>query len=348
MNALGISTLSARGLFPLVALLLAGCFGKVIPTPASPTAGKAASAVPGAIASVRTNNEAAWRADQQRAANAAASVLAVRDAGTNQLASPFTDFVNQELGVAARNLPSPDPLAALDAEKRRLAVFAGRLDEVTRLYSQAQGEATRLASEAMEAKARADAAQSALMRAESEHAAQLARNQAENQAKLDAADKRANEAEEKAKNERHKFIFRSLVGLGLLCLAAGIAIAVMTNGMSLLKSSILAGAGVVCIGIAQIVSHPWFDAVFGSFVGLVIIGGAVYVWLEKKGATARDGYQRTIDVMERTGALAVPVKDDAGRETTLGAELSRELDRPQKQIVDAVKRKLAIRAAKTP
>lgn len=332
----------------LICLFITGCFGKPIIPPAGQTAGKGVSGVPGAIAGVRTNTEAAWRADQQRAANAAASVLAVQSAGTNQAASPFTDFVNHELGVAARNLPPPDPLALLDAEKRRLAVYAGRLDEVTRLYSQAQGEAARLQGAAIEAKARADAAQSALMRAESEHMAQLTRNQAENQARLDAADARAAGAEAKARDERHRFIFRCLLGLGLLCLAGGIAIAVLTNGMSIAKSAILGAAGVVCIGIAQVVSHPYFDAIFGSAVGLVVIGAGVWLRLEKKGATARDGYQRTIDTIDRTGLIDAPVTDAKGNPSTFRKELAGEMDEAQKVIVKAMKRKLAVKHAKTP
>lgn len=332
-------------LLPLILCtgFLASCRNPKTPPTAAST-GK--SGVAPAIVSVKTNAEALWQADQKRAATAAASVVAAQAANTNQPVSPFTDFVNQELGVAARNLPPPDPLVALEVEKRRVLVFAGKAEEASALYRQASQDAEKLKVEAAELKQRADAAQAALMRAEAEHMQQLIRNQMENQAKLDAAEKKALEADEKAKNERHKLIFRALLGLGLLCIAGGIALGVMTNGVMLIKSLILAGAGALCIGLAQVISHPWFDRIAGTGLALAAIGGGIYLWLEKRGATARDGYLRTIETIDRTGVLETPVTDKKGKPSTLRKELADELDRPQKDFVDAMQRKLAVKAAK--
>ena len=336
-------------------VVLTACKTSPLPPVAEPTTKSAKSPVPDTIESVKTNAAAAIaavekkvEAVEKRSATAAASVDAIKNANTNQPPSPATDFVSKEASLALASLPPPDALAALEAEKRRSAVFSGQADEARRLYALAQtdaekakAEAAKLKSEAAAAKTKSEAAQAALVEADKRWAATLKANESANQAKLDAAVARADGAEEKAKNERHKLIFRSLLGLGLLCLAGAIAMAVLTNGAMLAKSLMLAGAGALCIGLAQVISHPWFDRVAGTCLGFAVIGGVFYLWKERQDGLAKVAYERTIEALDTVEAI----HDAAGKPTLLGLELGRVLDGSHKSVVKAIKRASAIKNA---
>lgn len=336
----------------------------------------AVSPVPSAIIVAKTEAQAALDAVEKkvqaaqaqlaalekRASVAAAQVESIRTANTNQPAGPATTVVAGEAFLALANLPPPDVTAALEAEKRRAATFAGQVDEARRLYAAAQTETERMKAEADKlrgdaaaakaeadsAKAKADAAHVSLVASEKAHAATLEKNRAENQAKIDAAEKRASEAEEKAQNERHKLIFRALLGLGLACIAGAIAMAVLTSGAMLMKSLMLAGGGALCIGVAQIVSHPWFDRVFGTCVGVAVVGAVFYLWHERKDAIKRIGFEKTVGVLGQIGDLSsIPVRQADGKESNLAMELSRSFGDAEKVAVRKVKLANAIKEAKS-
>jgi hypothetical protein len=350
-------------ILPLAAFL---CLGMECQSPpkkpaADPTTKGSASPLPAAIAKTGTNANAAVAAAEAQvaaavklAAQAAASVVALRTGNTNQPPGPATDFVDKEAGVALAKLPPPDAIAALEAERRRVAVFAGQADEARRLYVAAQSEAdsakaesAKLAAAATDAKVKAAEAQAALVAADKQWSATLKANESANQAKLDAANRRADEAEEKAKNERHKTIFRALLGLGLACIAGAIAMAVLTQGAMLGKSLMLAGGGALCIAVAQIVSHPWFDRIFGGFVALAAIGGAAYLFFEWKDAVRKRGMEKTVAVLDRVKDLAhVPALDEEGKESTLALELSRKFGDAEKALVKQIRAVRAVRAVK--
>ena len=332
-----------------------GCKTPPVKPDADPTTKGAKSPVPDAIAKTGTNAAAALAASEAKAAatekqasKAAASVAAIRTSNTNQPPGPATEYVDKEAGVALGSLPAPDPTAALEAERRRAAVFAGQAEEARKLYAAAtsaadaaKAEVARLGAAASDAKAKAEAAQAALVAADAKWAATLKANEAANQAKLDDAEKRADEAEEKAKNERHKLIFRCLLGLGLLCIAGAIAMAVMTSGAMLAKSLMLAGAGALCVGLAQVISHPWFDRIAGAALLLAVIGGVFYLWKERQDALTNEAYQRTVEALDTVGAI----NDAEGKPTRLAGELGRVLDAPHKKIVKAIKRATVIKKA---
>lgn len=359
----------------LASIWLALCFGIACTTDSKKPDAKATppakgSPVPDAIAVAKTEAAAALAAVEKkvvaaqaelaalekRSAVAAAQVASAQAANTNQPPSPATSVVTGETALALGNLPAPDVAAALEAEKRRAATFAGQVDEARRLYAAAQTETERMKAEAaklrtdtataqQEAKAaalKAESAQAALVAAEKANAAALERNRAANQAALDAAEKRADEAETKAKDERHKLIFRSLVGLGIACILAGIALGVVTNGSMLVKALMLVGAGGLCIGLGQVIAHPWFDRIFGTCVGLAVIGGGFHLWHERKGALVAEAYKRTVSVLDEAGAI----KDAAGNRTPLGVALGEALDKPHKKVVTAIQRAEAVKAAK--
>lgn len=316
--------------------------GPVKPQIAGATAPAVASPLPGAIAASNSNHLAALAAQERRSAVAAASVEAAKVVNATQPSGQPTTFVDKELTLAAASLPPPDGQATLAAEQRRLATLSTNLSDMTKLYGAAQSEAEKLKAAAVAATAKADAAAAALAHAEKSYAATLERNRAENQAKLDAEKKRADDSEDKAKNERHKLIFRSLLGLGLACIAGAIAMAVLTNGAMLMKSLMLAGGGALCIGVAQVISHPWFDAIAGTCIGLAVVGGLAYLWHERKDALTNEAYRRTVAVLEDTGAVTTR----EGAQTMLGAELSKALDHSHKALVTGFKREIAVTEAK--
>jgi len=70
----------------------------------------------------------------ERAATAAAGVFAIGTANSMAEDSPSKNFITREVPAVLSKLPTPDPMALLEAEKRRAAVMEGRLEEANRLY----------------------------------------------------------------------------------------------------------------------------------------------------------------------------------------------------------------------
>ncbi len=109
--------------------------------------------------------------DNQGAA-AAASVAKIGEANTLAPDSPAKAFVAQEVPLALALLPPPDARALIEAERRRVAVMEGHLDEARRLYESASKDAAQLRKERDAALAARQAADLAFEQAAaSEHAA---------------------------------------------------------------------------------------------------------------------------------------------------------------------------------
>ncbi|MEN9575655.1 MAG: hypothetical protein RL514_3510 [Verrucomicrobiota bacterium] len=334
--------MTARCLLALiVSLWLCACAQPEKPA-AKPTPARAAPSLPLAIASANTNAAAALDKSHQLAATAAASVAAVRDANTNQPAGVATDFIADETALALDSLPAPSPTAALAAEQRRAAAFAGQRDEARRLYTEAKASAAASQTEARAAALRAADSAAALVAAERTHAAELERNRAANQAALDAALRAADEAAQKARDAQHKVIFRSLVGLGLACLAGAIALAVVTSGAMVLKALMLAGGGALCLALAQLVAHPWFDRVCGIGLALAALGAAAWLWFERKSAATAATATKLVTTLEEQRVCLTP----DGRPTPLGSALSRAMDTADKAVVKGLRRAAKITAAR--
>lgn len=118
--------------------------------------------------------------------------------------------------------------------------------------------------------------------------------------------------------------------------------AVMTSGAMLMKSLMLAGAGALCIGLAQVISHPWFDRIFGTCVGVAVIGAGFYLWKERQDGIAKEAFKRTVKALEG----AEVVHDAAGNKTALGVELEAALDDAHKKLVKGIQKSEAIAEAK--
>ena len=115
-------------------------------------AGKAATAE--VIATVAAVDAAA----EAKGAAAAASLAQIGTAAASLPPSPAADFIGREVPLALGYLPAPDPAALLDAERRRLAVMSGQLEEARRLYAAAYKDAAAALARAERAEAERAAA----------------------------------------------------------------------------------------------------------------------------------------------------------------------------------------------
>lgn len=323
------------------------CPQKGKPAVAAPTPGKSASPVPAAITEAHAKSlaaidaaEAKLAALEAQAATAAAQVDSARIANSQQPPAPATVIVEKETTLALGNLPPPDVKAALAAEQRRAALFAGQADEARKLYALAQtetermkAEAVRLRSEAESAKAKASEANAALVAAEKSHVAALEKNRAANQAALDDLAAKLKKSEDDRKNAETKEQVKWLRIIGLACLVAGIGIGVMTNGIQLAKSIGFGACALACFGLAQIVAHPWFlPASIGCLV-LAACGGAYWFWREREDAYKKSTMEKQVAELDKVDLRTVPTTDDKGRPSNLAIEFDRVMDKPEKAVV---------------
>ncbi len=132
------------GIEVLAALALLGAVAWWVKPSLFPGQSKRAAASTQATAAVEATTNA-------QGASAAASVVKIGEANAAAPASPSKDFIGREIPMALSRLPAPDPQALLEAEKRRVAVMEGRLDEARRLYESAAKQSEKLQRERDEA-----------------------------------------------------------------------------------------------------------------------------------------------------------------------------------------------------
>ena len=303
---------------------------------AGPTAPGSSSPIPGAIATSNSNNAAAISAVEKRGADAAASVAAAREVNATQPPGQPTTFVDRELGVASANLPPPAPVALAAANERKLATLSTNLAQMEKLYGAAQSDAEASRKAAAAAATKASEAAAALVTAERSYAATLEKNRAENQAAIDAANRKADEAIAKARDEQNRTMVHIFVGLGVLCILAGIGLAVASSGTSVWRSSICAGCGVCCFGVARLISHPWFWPALGALVAVFLIGGGIIMWRERKQFVRGATLDKLAPLIDERGAT----------DEKLAAAVGDTLDESHKAELAAVRRAAMIRAAK--
>lgn len=337
---------------PLVILLISftllgsSCVG-VLPDQKALPSSPASSPLPEIIKESNTNTKAALQAAENKyvalsnqTSVAAAQVTSVVIANTNQPPSKATEIVAREASLALSNLPLPDAKELLEAERRRSALFSGQIKEANELYKIAQQEIENNKKENLILKKNAESSQKktemsqlALVEADKKWSDQLKVNQLANQSKIDKALKAADEAQTKAAEGNHKMIFRVLLGLGVLCIAGSIALAVLTNGAMVAKSLILLFSGICCVGVAQVVSNPWFDAVFVSLVAAIVIASIAYVIYERKDSLTKETLNRMVPVIDELGIA----KGKDGELLPFGNALSIALDESHKKIIKSIK-----------
>lgn len=87
-------------------------------------------------------------AEQAKAATVSASVQQIGVSAAGAPPSSQTAFIGREVSWLSPLLPSPDATAQLAAERRRLAVTEGRLEEANRLYASADKDRAALLARA--------------------------------------------------------------------------------------------------------------------------------------------------------------------------------------------------------
>lgn len=284
---------------------------------------------------------------------AAAQVTSIAVVNSNQPPSVVTQIVKKEAELALNNLPPPNQEALIEAEKRRSLMLAGKFEEAQKLYEAAQAESQKIKAEneklrieSENLKIKMEAAQKNLIEVEKKWEAQLRENAKVSQEKIEQLIKAAQEAEKKAYEERHKLIFRWLVGLGVACVAASIALAAVTNGTMIAKSIIIALGGALSIGIAQILSHPWFNIIFGICIFVIVVGLIVYFIYERKIAHKNETLNRVVDVIQNTDATSSIFRNTEGKEQRLGDLFSKKMDDTHKKIIKSIKLNNEIRNVK--
>ena len=129
---------------------------------------------PGASKRAKSSTTATARLEEattNRDSTAAASVVKIGEANGQAPESPSKAFIAREVPVALSLLPAPDPMALIEAERRRAAVMEGRLAESNALYEKASKRAEELQRERDKALAERQAADLALEKAAAaEHA----------------------------------------------------------------------------------------------------------------------------------------------------------------------------------
>lgn len=150
------------------------------------------------------------------------------------------------------------------------------------------------------------------------------------------AEKRADaleDAEMKAQARTLRF-----TALGILVVAGLLAYARLIQ-----FSLAAAGAGLLCFGLAQLVSQPWFMPVCAGVCGLVLIGfGWAAFHAYKKGDLGAKT-EREAERMKSTLSKVVPALDqameglDAAAKQTVRATLSRLMDDDHKRLVHEIR-----------
>lgn len=97
-----------------------------------------------ATAQLESAAKAQLEAVQTKAAHAAAGVATIQRASADLPPSPATEFVRAETPVVLAKLPPPDPVALLEAEKRRSAYMEGKYELAKSLYASESERSTKL------------------------------------------------------------------------------------------------------------------------------------------------------------------------------------------------------------
>jgi hypothetical protein len=105
------------------------------------------------------------QAQQKQGAAAAAGVVEIGTANSLAPESPSKDFIAREVPSVLSKLPAPDPAALLEAERRRIAVMEGRIEEANRLYGEEARRSERLARDLAQAIAAKHLSDQALLEA---------------------------------------------------------------------------------------------------------------------------------------------------------------------------------------
>jgi hypothetical protein len=145
---------------------------------------------------------------------------------------------------------------------------------------------------------------------------------------------------EALKNAELKTQARTLRLAGLGCLAAA---GLLAYARQILYAAALGLIGLLCLGLAQLISQPWFMPAVGIATALGLIGLAVAAWRAyQRGTLAKDAEAERDRLRATLGAL-VPAIDGAMGDLTdtsrlvLKNALSTVMDREHKAVVHEIR-----------
>lgn len=124
------------------------------------------------------------------------------------------------------------------------------------------------------------------------------------------------------------------IGLGAFAVAALLAYA---RQLPLAAASAL--TGLICLGLAQLISQPWFMPAVGALTIVALVAFGVAAWHAYKQGTLAQKTEEEAARLKATLTKVVPTLDSAlkdvdktAQETVLGA-LSRAMDEDHKQVI---------------
>lgn len=322
----------------------------------------ASTAVSNANAVANSATAAAAAKVDARDARVKANVTAAKEWNTLNPEGNPKFGVDSELMVALDNFSDVtiDPVEQAAAASRRALIEAGKASEARAAYDKANAQAQGYAAELITAKAAEkdaantrDAAISAEGKTVETTNAQLAQNQKDNQAQIDKAKKDAI-----AGVTHQQATWLNILGAAAL-VAFGVSVWVAS-----MSGNVIAGAksawpfavfSVICFGLAQIVSQPWFVyAVLGS---LVVASGLAVWWAvkqhqialaktaaEQKAATVASALQHVVPVLDTAYTAATPEVKQV-MDTTIFDKLNVNMDAADKATIHDVRSTLASTAA---
>jgi len=265
--------------------------------------------------------------------------------------SKAKEATQAELGLAQRILGEPTEQSKLEAGKRVTAVLTGQLDEIRKLYKDAESQLIALqgglASKDAEIVKLHSNVESLKIESDKEikkHAAKIADLIADKEKQL-----------AKAKDEATQYVMKQQVlwlnisgGICILIFAAGIGFG---GGIAGLRMTWIFGViGLLAFGLAQIVSQWWF--MWAVLTAIVIALGICVYWgyRQYKNHTLKESLQDKANKATDVINAIVPVLDNAWNDADtllkkslddlIFSKLGNQMDKEQKATIHLVRSSL--------
>lgn len=286
---------------------------------------------------------------------AAGAVWGAQDANAQNVPGLPTEAVSAQLQEAASALPAVPDAKKLEKANQNARILAGQLAAVKVEMGQVMSENEKIRANLSKAEQDLKRIVEAALKERAGAAAAL-QTQFDSMTKLirdaqAAAQKAADDARNAVMLEQVKWLNRFGAGCAAVAVAA-IGLAAVFGGLVALRGvapfAAIAGLGsLVCFGLAQIVSLPWFKwAVLGSVV--LALGAAVlYVWQKHKGDLKKEAAVAEAAKLSAVTTKIVPAIDkfyDTADEKTRASmdevvftPLSKQMDKAEKATVHEIR-----------
>lgn len=348
----------------LVAILsLAGCNSWFKPKPKpidhgdpSSTVSSAGATVDSAIGTVDAAKTEEAKATDLLLGKLKANVSVARTANKENPEGQPRTKVDSELGVAESRLEkvTPDAVEMAEAAKRLLLIEQGKSSEARAAYDRANedarkqaGELAKLRHEYELAVKDRDTARAAEHAAIAKYEQQMQDNKRELEAQIARMEQKQKDALDAAHNEFMREQARWLNIAGFVFLAA-FGVGIGFGGLPGLKNTFpFAILAVICFGLAQIVSQPWFKwAVLGS-VGVGLSISLWWAYRKHQQGTLAESMSEKSQRLQAVLGQVIPVLDNAYENAesstkellrrTVFDTLSKKMDTADKALIHSIR-----------